>query len=50
MKILQLRTGKSKSNSLLLFIVARVKADFGYSQYKQSEHIKFAQAPSGAHT
>jgi hypothetical protein len=37
----------------LLVTVARVKACFGYSkdkQDKQDELIKFAEAPSGAHT
>jgi hypothetical protein len=34
----------------LLVIVAHVKAFFRYSKDKQDELIKFAEAPSGAHT
>jgi hypothetical protein len=34
----------------LLFVVASIKAFFGYSKDKQDELIKFAEAPSGAHT
>jgi hypothetical protein len=34
----------------LLANVARVKALFEYSKDKQDEFIKFAEAPSGAHT
>jgi hypothetical protein len=40
-----------KSWDLQLFVTdGRVKGFFGYSKDKQDEFIKFAEAPSGAHT
>jgi hypothetical protein len=34
----------------MVVTVASVKTFFGYSKAKQDEHIKLAEAPSGAHT
>jgi hypothetical protein len=35
---------------VVVVAAACIKAFFGYSKYKQDELIKFAEAPSGAHT